>query len=136
MGRPANTLQRLETRVEKITESGCWIWMGPVNRDGYGKVGMNHKHLRRHRAFYEGLVGPIPSGMQLDHVCLVRCCVRPDHMRLATARENTLAPGSEAITKRLGAKTHCPQGHEYSPENTYVSKGPRRHCRACANERG
>lgn len=107
---------------------------------GYGnfgmRVGSKHKTLLVHRYVYEELVGPIPTGKQLDHLCRVRCCVNPAHLEIVTNRENAIRGlGPTLARQRQVSKTHCPQGHEYSPENTIhrdsKKKGKSRHCREC-----
>jgi hypothetical protein len=68
----------------------CWIWVGRLNRNGYGRVRTPEGEMMAHRTSYEAHVGPIPDGLLLDHVCRVRCCVRPSHLEPVTHRENTL----------------------------------------------
>jgi hypothetical protein len=103
--------------------SGCWLWTGPKNNHGYGRVGPN---LYVHRLAYEQLVGQIPDGLQLDHLCNVRHCVNPAHLEPVTKQEN-LRRGRE----RRAQETHCRNGHPWA-ENGYVSGQPYRRCRACA----
>lgn len=84
-----------------------------------------------HRIAYELLVGPIPDGLQLDHLCRVRNCVNPDHLEPVTGQEN-MRRGY------FGTKTHCPNGHAYDEANTYIfsnTRGRHRQCRTCTNQR-
>ena len=101
---------------------------------GYGTVGFNGKIIRVHRYVYERDVGPIPPGMEIDHQCRVRACCNVQHLRVVDDRtqatENVVGSGCQ-LSK---AKTHCPKGHEYSPENTYVWRGMR-DCRECSRIR-
>lgn len=103
--------------VEK-TET-CWLWRGYIMPSGYGQ----RQNRLVHRVAYEELVGPIPDGLQLDHLCRVRHCLNPAHLEPVTPAVNTRR-GSRATA------THCRNGHEYTPENTRRPEGSRR-CRQC-----
>lgn len=118
---------------------GCWRWTASLMNTGYGQVsvhlpeGRRHTMRLAHRIVYELMVGPIPEGLQLDHLCRNRWCVRPDHLEPVTAREN-MRRG------HFGMKTHCPQGHPYSGDNLILHKkppgrSPGRECRACCQAR-
>lgn len=122
--------------VEKIrVEGDCWIWYGARNDKGYGNVGWGYiGHGRMpmvpaHRKVYELLVGPIPEGLEIDHLCRNPACVNPNHLEPVTHKEN-MARGTRAN------KTHCPRGHPLSGDNLHVYlRGPNqttmRTCRAC-----
>jgi hypothetical protein len=118
-------VDRFWRRVQKTAT--CWIWTGGTNK-GYGKTHGRYAHRRA----YELLVGPIPPGLELDHLCAVPLCVNPDHLEPVTRTENI-----DRRTARLGGSpTSCSRGHEYTPENTYVYMRPGRNvpsrvCRAC-----
>lgn len=106
----------------------CWPWTAGGDGNGYGYFRVGAKRVLAHRFVYELLVGPIPEGLQIDHLCRVRACCNPDHLEAVTQRENLLrGAGHPAVN---AAKTHCVNGHEFTPENTYVWHGGR-HCRAC-----
>lgn len=111
-----------------ITES-CWEWQGRLDPRGYGR----YAGRLAHRISYELLRGPIPSGLELDHLCRVRNCVNPDHLEPVTHRENTLRSTSPSAIN--ATKSACPSGHPYDAENTYISPGGDRHCRACNRDR-
>ena len=126
--------EQLEARIQK--GDGCWEWQGAISKRGYGAVRWEGKTRPVHRIVWELEIGPIPEGMVIDHLCRNRRCCRLDHLRVTTHRENIIAgTGFGAVN---AAKTHCPQGHEYTPENTYVYKQPKgnwgiqRVCRTCA----
>ena len=108
----------------------CWLWEGGEGGEGegYGRARVNGSMRAAHRVAYEALVGAIPDGMQLDHLCRIHLCVNPDHLEPVTPQENTLRGfGPAGINAR---KTHCIHGHEFTPENTYI-KGGWRICREC-----
>lgn len=121
-------LERFSAKVEK-TET-CWLWAASVDTHGYGHMVVSGKLKLAHRLSYEMFVGPIPEGLVLDHECRVRHCVNPSHLRAVTDKENINAFGSLSGA-HWRAKTHCPQGHEYTADNTYIETYGARRCRTC-----
>lgn len=121
--------ERFWAKVEK--SDGCWLWVGAKTASGYGIVWMDRGVRYAHRVAWETQVGPIPSGLQVDHLCRVRACVNPAHLEPVTPRENTLRGESFAAVE--ARRTHCPQGHPYAGENLIVEQGSRlnRRCLAC-----
>lgn len=115
---------RFWSKVDKT--GGCWEWTAVTDGRGYGKFWFDGRMVRAHRWSYEHVVGPIPERLQLDHLCRNRGCVNPEHLEPVTNHENTLRGVSHQA-----AKTHCPQGHLYDTENTYVDTHGGRNCRAC-----
>lgn len=135
--------ERMQARVT-VDPGGCWL-MGGRLRNGYALIRDAEGRQRdAHRVVYEEYVGPIPEGLQLDHVCHTldkdcaggtscphRRCVNPAHLEPVTQRENALRGVSFSAAN--AAKTHCANGHEYTPENTYYRTPTHRVCRICNN---
>lgn len=127
---PTAGMMSLQSRIaEKIAlvEGGCWVWTGAMSEQGYGITWAGHRTIKAHRYVYEFAVGPVPEGMDLDHLCRCRACVNPAHLEPVTRSEN-LRRGHAAAPRPL--PTHCKRGHAYDEANTYTWRG-RRNCRAC-----
>lgn len=118
----------------RVTPTGfCWYWDRAAG-NGYGYFTLAGIRGLAHRMAYEFLVGPIPEGLVLDHLCRTPLCVNPDHLDPVPQGEN-VRRGNAGRWGR--SKTHCPQGHEYTPENTVIhSNNGGRICRTCKNEAG
>lgn len=128
----ADPRTRFEPNVQKQGD-GCWIWTGRQDGDGYGQFWLDGKHRRAFVVSYEMNVGPVPEGLELDHLCRVRLCVNPAHLEPVTTQVNQLrGNGVSGINAR---KTHCDHGHEFTPANTYITPDGRRQCRTCQRER-
>lgn len=111
----------------------CWLWTASLFASGHPQFHFYGKNGRAHRYAYLTWVGPIPAGKELDHLCHVRHCVRPSHLEAVTRLENILRGDLPGILRaRFAAQTHCKNGHEFTPENTYVCKEGRRHCTTCS----
>lgn len=146
---------KLMKRVAVDGETGCWIYTGTINKHGYGALGVGGKSVRAHRLSYQVHVGEIPLGLELDHTCHTRencpggngCrhrrCVNPKHLEPVTKTVNVrrghlfAAEVTSHAANFQKAKTHCPQGHEYTPDNVKIIRkslrwptGMRR-CRVC-----
>lgn len=134
-GRPRTPLaERLWRRVRKGGPNDCWLWLGPDNGNGYGTISLGSRAAGRdyvHRVAWELEHGPIPTGLEIDHLCQTRGCVNVAHMELVTHRENNRRSTSPAAL--AARKTHCPAGHPYDEANTYRPPGApnNRMCRAC-----
>lgn len=130
-----NAFDLFDRFIIPVPFAGCWIWIGDISDKGYGRVrrgpvGASGRPSYRfaHRVIYELERGPVPDGLELDHLCRVRCCVNPDHLEAVTHAQN-MERGNSGINFRT--RTHCPQGHQYDAENTGISNGGHRVCRAC-----
>lgn len=120
--------ERLAQKISPEPNTGCWLWTGAVAGGGYGVAWGRGRREQAHRLTYEAARGPIPSGMQLDHLCRVRCCCNPDHLEPVTGSVNlTRSP----LMGRKGKVTHCPKGHEYTAENIVWQSTGARGCREC-----
>ena len=110
----------------------CWLWTAGRDRMGYGRFGTPHApHWSlAYRIAYEWLVGPIPEGLVIDHLCRVPACVNPAHLEPVTFRENLM----RGLRKGPPAKDYCPYGHRKDEANTYVYRG-HRSCRTCVRLR-
>lgn len=129
-----NLDQRFWAKVEK-TEA-CWFWTAAIGDDGYGRFWAEGQMRRAHRVSYIAMVGSVPEGLVLDHLCRQRSCVRPDHLEPVTPLENSLRGiGPTLSTYQYVNVTSCPKGHPYDADNTYHRPDrPGRECRACQRE--
>ncbi len=131
----------------------CWIWQHQITAAGYGRATVTDPTAPRrqeyaHRLAWEAENGPIPDGMEIDHLChnadptcpagfecQHRRCVNPEHLEVVTSQVNSQrGQAGQAGAERQRAKTHCPRGHPYSGENLYVDATGRRHCRECRRQ--
>lgn len=129
---PKSDATRFASKVVPAPD-GCMEWIGSKTIGGYGifTVDTAHSATKKdmaHRWAYENQVSPIPPGLDIDHLCRNRACVNPEHLEPVTRAEN--------IRRAAAIKTHCPAGHPYTEENTYIRPGTvHRKCKACARER-
>lgn len=121
---------RLQRRI--TVDGDCWLW-DKVSWNGYG-VNVSWQGCRHpaHRTVYLAAGGIIPPGLDLDHLCRNRRCVRPAHMEPVTRAENLSRSGR--VGKWNTRKTHCAQGHEFTPDNTYADPRGWRGCATCRQE--
>ena len=119
----------IRSRISAPNAEGCMLWTGAVSAQGYGRFCRSWAH----RLVYEAVVGPVPEGLQLDHLCRNRLCVNPEHLEPVTNRVNTLR--GEGPTALNAKKTHCHKGHPFAGANLIILPDGSRRCRACKNER-
>lgn len=140
--RPGAELRLVDTGVERLVmpvrfwekvrfTDTCWIWTGANSGIArpYGVAWNGRRRVKAHRYAYEAANGPIPEGLEVDHLCKVTLCVRPAHLEAVTRRENALrsdSPGAVAVRRN-----RCKRDHEYTPENTRHKKGGGRECLSC-----
>lgn len=138
--RPALPIRDRFMRHVRVDDVGCWRWQARTGTGGYGYFGQKvdgvWKQRRAHRVAYELFVGPIPGGLAIDHLCEVRDCVNPEHLRPSTWRANTLRNTSPAAEN--ARRTTCLRGHPLEGDNLQLirtKEGVKRRCKACARAR-
>ena len=129
-------VDRVMDRVE-VDYFGCWLYTGPLDRDGYGMTSVPSSTAKRgwgtrrvHRVLYDYFREIVPDDMTLDHACRVRSCVNPDHLQICTSGENVMRGNS--LQAQYAARTHCKNGHVFDGDNLFKrASGQGRGCRAC-----
>lgn len=122
-----------ERLLAKVCIRGeCWEWTGSTTNGGYGVIWKGEQQFRTHRLAYELFIGPIPKGLELDHLCSNPPCLRPEHLEAVTHKENCLRGVSPPAEN--ARKTHCKRGHLFSDSNTYIVPRGGRECRICKRE--
>lgn len=133
--RPAGSPPRIpfvETPCDNPTLEGpCHVFTGGLTGRGYGQITINNKPVAVHRYVWERDVGPIPDALVIDHQCRNRACCNVNHLRVVTMKVNLTENVVGSCWQLLKARTHCPQGHPYDEENTWISKTGGRGCRTC-----
>lgn len=113
-------------KVARGADNECWEWTASRRGGGYGQIHFRRINRPAHRVAYELLVGPIPPGLTLDHLCRNRRCVNPAHLEPVTISEN--------VRRAVGGGTHCKRGHEFTPDNVlFIPDG--RKCKTCNRAR-
>jgi hypothetical protein len=142
-----SAIERFHEKYVVDDTSGCWVWQAALQVEGYGIFGVDRTSVLAHRWGYLALVGSIPDDLPLDHVChnqdrscfggptcRHRRCVNPAHLEPVVPVVNTRR-SIESVGHYNARKTHCPQGHEYTPENTLLFGPGYRQCRQCGRDR-
>lgn len=125
---------RFWSKVHVNVATGCWEWRARIHRQGYGQFGVASGQMKgAHRVAYEALVGTVPAGLELDHLCRVRHCVNPRHLEPVTHAENMRRGVVWEFNRN---KTQCLRGHAFDEMNTlYVKRSNERQCRTCNRDR-
>lgn len=128
-------LARLKVLGSEYGPEVCWPSPDAINRHGYSIVSVRRADgsrggMQAHRFAYQHLVGPIPEGLVLDHLCRNRTCLNPAHLEPVTLVENVMRGESPYARKKR--QTHCKHGHLLSPDNLYPRSDGTRRCRTCA----
>jgi hypothetical protein len=118
-------IRKLWENVER--DGDCWVWTRSKNDKGYGQITHDGRVMYAHRLTYQLMVGPIPEGLEIDHLCRNTSCCRPSHLEAVTHAEN-IRRGYEAKNQ-----THCKRGHDLA--GAYITKDGRRDCRECHRAR-
>jgi len=119
--------QRLRA-IAPTDDDGCWMWSNYIDRDGYGYMMWQGRYRPAHAVSYETFSGPIPDGMELDHLCRNRSCINPAHLEPVTHAENVRRANAANPRAR---KEFCPQGHPYAGENLRLTLCGARMCVTC-----
>ena len=132
----ARAFCRFSKHVNIPDEHGCMLWTAARGANGYGRFGLKVNERWRafiaHRLAYEHFVGPVPRGLELDHLCRNRACINPTHLEPVTRWENIMR--GQSVSAKHAAKTHCPRGHPYAGSNLRVTEQGRQ-CKACQREK-
>jgi hypothetical protein len=122
---------RFWAKVSPEPNTGCWLWTGALSGSRkYGSFYYDGRMQKAHRVAYQIFVGPVPDGLDLDHLCRVPSCCNPDHLEPVTRSENLRrSPDMD----RNSNKTHCCRGHKFTAVNTIWRTQGWRGCRACMN---
>ncbi len=122
-----DTQRIVSDRVSVVPITGCWMWMSYLNKHLYSRITIKSRNYTGHRISYLAFRGPIPRGMELDHLCRNRWCCNPDHLEIVTSKENTMRGTSFAAVN--AARTTCKAGHTF--DMTRRGKHVQRGCRTC-----
>ena len=122
-------VERFWRRIEPEPNSGCWLWIGATNGNGYAKLSVNGRMNEAHRVSYEMFVGKIPIGLDIDHLCRIRSCVNPNHLRILTRQQNVMCGQHPNVIRSRANR--CLRGHTFD----YVDPRGHKRCRECRRQR-
>lgn len=127
---------RFATKI-RLGANDCWLWTGSRDKKGYGRLALGRKNpILSHRFAYEYYRGPIPPGMDIDHLCRIPSCVNPYHLEPVTRSEN-LRRGNmgHSMLGKIPRRSHCQRGHALDEANTLIDRRGGRRCKACHHRR-
>lgn len=116
--------------IISFDKNKCWVWKNPLD-NGYGRFWIGTKTGLAHRISYQILVGDIPTGKQIDHLCRNRSCVNPSHLEPVDIKTNVLR--GEGLSAMNARKTHCKRNHPLSGNNLFINNRNQRVCKICAS---
>ncbi len=129
--------RRFWSKVDRPSPYSCWVWEGPVTQLGYGYIAIDDRKQGAHIFAWVERYGPVPEGLELDHLCSNPPCANPDHLEAVTHTENVRRGRARKVTReRAALRTHCKWGHDWVEENIYRSpKDGKGQCRVCTRLR-
>lgn len=129
-----NVLDRLRSGLQP--SNGCWEWSRTRTSGGYGQISVKHAMVQTHQVAYHLFIGPVPAGLQLDHLCRNRACANPWHLDPVTSAVNSRRGLGALNLPDYGSRTHCVNGHAFDQVNTYIHPVTGyRTCRNCRADR-
>jgi hypothetical protein len=129
---PPGATTRLLAKVDTTDPQRCWIWQGAQSKEGYGHFRLYPFTEQAHRVAYWAFIGPIPDGLEIDHLCRQRACINWRHLEAVTKYQNMIR--GEGLCARYARRVACKHGHPYTPESVYLYRGARL-CRICMRAR-
>jgi len=127
---PQATIDRFWSGVSQPADSDCWEWTRGKNSSGYGRISIAYKNRLTHRVSYTLMVGPIPDGLTLDHLCRNKICVNPDHLEPVPSLVNV-----RRAKPHLLDRDTCANGHAITPDSVYVFKSGKSSCKQCSSDK-